>query len=537
MPVDTLTSNEQLHSFIAALQLGLKKYFKGNVDHLKTLLNQEPQANSPLRRPFLFLYDTIPGGSGYLQQLVREPDNLFSIFQEALKVLIPCDCDDGCYKCLYAYRNSFDQDQTSRKTAIDLLSTIVSRRNQLQRDSKGLSEVKLNSLFDSILEKKFIDVLGCYRHNDEPIEVRKEVVNGKPGYFLQIAQYSWNIELQAELGEAQGVHIPSRADFVFYPTKNAANLLPIVIFTDGWQYHSERLAKDFAQRMAIAKSGKYLVWSLSWSDVESQSNKQKSKDYFVDFLDKPINSQFHKKSSPLYQQYKCTILQSLARENSFTWLMNFLANPDQEQWQRLALMTTLANTDPVFSKKDDFRQQWQTALKTVIQPEIWTEFEVDMKPEWFGKAEWISSDELPLCQMYTAVSPPHHKALDPNGSLVAIWLNDQQGIADLVQQQKLWNGVIRQLNLIQFLPHTYVVTATGESSSLISPRKTSSSDTAIINPEEWQEKESLLFDEAALTLFQHIKLHQWSLPDVGYELTNERGTVVAEAELAWVRYL
>lgn len=59
----------------------------------------------------------------YLQQLAKEPDNLFAAFQEALKVLVSCTCDDGCYNCLYAYRNSFDQDRTGRQTAIALRMT------------------------------------------------------------------------------------------------------------------------------------------------------------------------------------------------------------------------------------------------------------------------------------------------------------------------------------------------------------------------------------------------------------------------------
>ncbi|WP_442938598.1 DUF1998 domain-containing protein [Nostoc sp.] len=102
-----------------------------------------------LRKPFLFLYDTIPGGTGYLRELLRDPNNFFSVFEKALIILRACDCNDGCYNCLYGYRNSFDQDQTSRRTAIDLLNTIVSHRHQLTETQGALSQVKLNALFDS----------------------------------------------------------------------------------------------------------------------------------------------------------------------------------------------------------------------------------------------------------------------------------------------------------------------------------------------------------------------------------------------------
>ncbi|NJN09401.1 MAG: DEAD/DEAH box helicase [Richelia sp. RM1_1_1] len=260
LPVDTLTSDRKLHSFVAALQLGLKQHFKGKVDHLRTLVSQEPQENTPslLRKPFLFLHDTIPGGTGYLRELVRNQDAFFSVLEKALVILRACDCADGCYNCLYAYRNSFDQDETSRRTAIDLLNTILNCRQQLHETESPLSQVKLNALFDSILELRFIEALQRYRYKDEenneqPVILRKEIVNGKAGYFIRIGKQDWNIEPQVELGINQGVEVPSRADFVFYPAKNSSQIKPIAVFTDGWQYHAHRIGEDFLQRMRSRK--------------------------------------------------------------------------------------------------------------------------------------------------------------------------------------------------------------------------------------------------------------------------------------------
>ena len=78
-----------------------------------------------------------------------------------------------------------------------------------------------------------------------------------------------------ELGPSQGVAVPSRADFVFYPERPERGELPIVVFTDGYEYHADpdsslRVGIDTAQRMALMRSGRYRVWSLTWDDVQDQ---------------------------------------------------------------------------------------------------------------------------------------------------------------------------------------------------------------------------------------------------------------------------
>jgi DEAD/DEAH box helicase domain-containing protein len=343
LPVDTLNSPIQLHSFIAALQLGLKLHFQGGVDHLRTLISEEPSPNSSLRRPFLFLYDTVPGGTGYLKQLLRNWDELISVFAKALTVLRSCSCEDGCYDCVFAYRNSFERDLTSRHSAIAILNAIVTRKNKITTLESGLSTVKLNALFDSVLEQRFIDALSRYRHQDRPNILRKEVINGKPGYLLSIGEQNWQIEPQVELDQNHGVAIPSRADFVFYPAKESPNIKPIAIFTDGWEYHCDRLTQDFQQRMAIAKSSNFHIWSLTWSDVESQFNSQAGA--YVNLLTQDVSDIFRSKLNPLHQQYDCEGLRHLKDKDSFIWLVNYLSNPDRHSWQRWALLRTVLKID------------------------------------------------------------------------------------------------------------------------------------------------------------------------------------------------
>lgn len=450
IPIDILHRNEELHSFIASLQLGLKRYFKGNVDHLKTLIIQEPYHNSSgssLRKPFLFLYDTVPGGTGYLRQLLQQPENLFTLLEESLRVIRNCNCIDGCYNCLYAYRNSFDRDRTSKRVARDLLNEILSRKDQLKPHTQGLSGVPLNSLFDSVLEQRFIEALRRYCYQEQPTIVRKEIVRGKEGYFVKIGEMSYTVELQVTLGPEQGVSRTSRADFVFYPTKNTANLLPIAIFTDGWEYHHSRLEVDFDQRMAIAQSGNYHLWSLTWLDVDSQFNKQGNQDYFLNFLTTNTESSFEKNKTRIYQQYGCQQFLSLIEANSFIWLMNFLASPDRDLWTKSALVSALSHRVPK-------SEQWLTEVQEVITPEIWSEFAHLANPQFFGKMEYES-----LVELYTAIAPSEHKVGSPESCLIALSLNQKD--------QRV------------------------------------------------------------------MKQNQWPIPEIGYDLANEKGTVIATAEFAW----
>ncbi len=74
LPVVTFEGSERrLHSFISALHLGLKQTFGGNIDHLQTAPHDEPIPDSNHRKKYLALYDTVPGGTGYLKQLMRSP--------------------------------------------------------------------------------------------------------------------------------------------------------------------------------------------------------------------------------------------------------------------------------------------------------------------------------------------------------------------------------------------------------------------------------------------------------------------------------
>jgi hypothetical protein len=68
----------------------------------------------------IYLYDTLPGGAGF----VRQAGALgLQLFDEALRTLEQCpdNCDSSCYRCLRSYKNKFEHHLLDRHIAASLL--------------------------------------------------------------------------------------------------------------------------------------------------------------------------------------------------------------------------------------------------------------------------------------------------------------------------------------------------------------------------------------------------------------------------------
>jgi DEAD/DEAH box helicase domain-containing protein len=531
LPDETFWTAKGQSSFIAALQLGLKLKFGGRIDHLKVTISEEPQPNSSQRKSFLYLYDSVPGGTGYLKQL-RTPEELNSLFLKALRHVKLCDCEDGCYRCLFAYRHSFDLDETSRKTAIEQLLAIQKHRHQLKETTQGLSAIRVNSNFESELERRFIEAIRRYqlvsattdRSPEFPL-LKQDIINGRVGYYLKIGEESWTIEMQVSLGKNDGVEVPARADFVFRPASSRSIAKPIVIFTDGWEYHRDRLDLDLQQRLAIVRSNKYWCWSITWDDVEAQLNENyRRKSTSTDGLNCLLNPQFKDRGEHFYQTYECADLRPLESKSSFDWLMSYLAQPDASRWKRWALMRTMAQA----SRGDNLAvlQQQINSYLSDRGIELWLDH-----PQYLPTEISIS----PGLKVLTAVDLQRHRQLNPCASLVAlVFVNDSDNLEGEIAIAD-WIEMLRLSNLYQFLPHFYWLTTQMHQSG-ISPTlaseiiQTESTSTA----QQWTEIQNLMVAEELIEAIGQMQTENWPLPEAGYELCDDRQLVIAMAELAWL---
>ena len=68
IPAIKMEDAKKVESFAAAIMLGLRKKF-GSVDHLHFTVVDVPEPDSEVRKSYMLIYDTVPGGTGYLKQL------------------------------------------------------------------------------------------------------------------------------------------------------------------------------------------------------------------------------------------------------------------------------------------------------------------------------------------------------------------------------------------------------------------------------------------------------------------------------------
>lgn len=66
----------------------------------------------------IFLYDNLSSGAGYSAEIACRVEELI---EEVNTLLVSCNCDSSCFRCLKNYTNRFDHDFLDRHAALDLL--------------------------------------------------------------------------------------------------------------------------------------------------------------------------------------------------------------------------------------------------------------------------------------------------------------------------------------------------------------------------------------------------------------------------------
>jgi len=542
LPVSIISdSDKKLHSFIAGLHLGLKKKFKGKIDHLQTTVHEEPLPASSLKRKYLVLYDTIPGGTGYLKQLMQSEQQLMEVFSLALESLKSCVCNqdqskDGCYRCLFAYRNSYNMPQTSRDTAIELFSEILSYTDRLIK-TENIRNISMNSLIESELEARFISALKLFRSAALPVLVKNDIVNGKPGYFLKVADRHYYIEPQVSLGELNGVSIESRADFVIKPARQNDNMKPIAIFLDGFTYHRDRIGLDMAQRMAIVQSEKYHVWSLSWYDIESKFKSKK--DFYINFLD-PGSLPAGGNLNQLLTGYGLTRYRKLIEKNSFDLLIRFLTRPEADKWRKYMFVISMLYLDSQNFGENTYIKDWVESVDSLFPENIAESMKDTRKSCLYGEIQHNNMVVQNSIRQFVALEKD---ALKPPGDSCGVrfgcCLQDHEIDKDGGEFSRDWNSFLRLYNFFQFLPFSYFVTTDGVKTEIYDNLKLMDEDKSFETQRSakpgidlWKEVKELT-DKKYHSLLDFLRNHDWPVPEAGYELQGPENEIVGSAELAW----
>lgn len=530
-----------VQSFMAAVQLGLKKRFGGKVDHLRMALQDEPGKDGGPRRHYVMLYDSVPGGTGYLHQLLaHDASTLTDVLNMALHALSTCDCNqdpekDGCYRCLFQYRLGRKMELVSRDSAKKVLHDLASAMNRLER-VETISEIYINPLFDSVLEARFIESLtrlsgmgGCPK-----LKLVSDVVHGKTGYVLEVAGQRYKIEPQRQLGPEDGVAVTSKPDFVIWPWSNTARRKPIAVFCDGWAYHKSALREDALKRSALVNSGRFWVWSVTHNDVVSALKGETGTD-----LESPLLtwSRHHgEKASPKIPraQEKAFTLHAIAR------LLLWLGGAEEassgdvmlKQLQRNALWLGFLMVPSSRQQQTDCEAQWEQWMP--LLPD-----HLQVVPKGYAPS---LSKTTAVCGYVghwpLAVAQTGLDALDHTQASGLVMLDDTP-TSDEQMLHNPWRHWLHIFNTMQTLPGVGLATVTGLQAhdhvhllagSQAHPSSTPSHSVAV--SAHWQAVLDNVFKPLRSGLEQLATLGV-DAPDVGMELTNDKGRVLADAELCW----
>ncbi len=319
LPVQEFESEATINMFKAGLELGLKKYYKGNPQHLSIINYSEYNAKNSRFDKYLVLYDNIPGGTGYLEKLFT-PADFTTVISKAYEAIRDCSCKakgkDGCYRCIYTYANQYTQDELSRAKAEILFKKIVDKSDEWETYTTGLGALTSNGqIEESELEDRFIRSLRNHLQNQNPQDFKFEdfIENGIVNYKFKITSGDYSfyyvIRPQFELGPTNGVKYNTRSDFYISLSSIEkdgiaieddgilSSVKGIAIYLDGYTFHATeencRFFDDLKKRVAIVESNSIISWSLTWSDIEKfdaieKENDNQSKEFKRDslFIDK-----------------------------------------------------------------------------------------------------------------------------------------------------------------------------------------------------------------------------------------------------------
>ena len=546
LPVSSVEVEETVASFKAALELGFRRKFQGNPGHLLVKPQSEPvDSDGTARRRYLVVYDGVPGGTGYLAELWKHGGGtgFMELLELALEALRSCPCrtaegKDGCYRCLYAYQSQRDLAIVSRRRAMRLLADILGRKGELQ-EVPTLSEVELADTLESELERKFLAALRAKCLKEPDWTWTETMHEGKTAWRITTPERVWLIESQVDLGEAEGVAIASRPDFMLRPMRQEDGVLPVAVFCDGFAYHVQpdapraRLGDDVRKRQAIIDSGRYACWSVTWKDVEVFEGGSGGGGRAPSIFD----GLSMKQAGATFQVAGATLPRDVGLLGSMAMLWRYLGKPEQDQWERAAHATAAAclvppSKLPVGALDRLERRLGDEPARFTPRPAA---LEEDVPPVlgWVWRSPWA----LGLVRTKTS----DFKAKDLSTARIVLRLFDEQVGRQHPEFEGTWRAVLQAWNLLQFHGADVHVHTTeglaegwGVADALMVAEPGAEGGGYQPNLSEALEAELEDVDEACRELARSVMLQTGRAPEPFCEIATPKGRVVAQAELGWV---
>jgi Distinct helicase family with a unique C-terminal domain including a metal-binding cysteine cluster len=514
LPTLSQGADKDIKSFLAALHLGLKLHYQGDVSHLQATLQSEPiPGNDNLRKQFIVLYDRIPGGTGYLKQFTQDPSLLRTILQKSLDRMSACACQhasgrDGCYRCLFAHRNSREMELISRRTAMELSRKILDPKLSFKKLETGVSKIDLIQVLESELEKKFISTLKDYSElpgAEHRVKIEPKALDAGNGYHLSVDDQVWIVEPQVLLDEAKGTSVPTRIDFLITHAENK-NLMPIALSLDGWEYHHARMETDTRQRLALHRTGKFLIWTITWDDINDALKPSPVSAGLLGISNSAGFQAFLAKKNMLSWQ-------DIVEKGSMRLLLKYLSLPNHENWKYTAYGIVMSNVEP--EKTDG--AAWVSSVSRWLPGS-----HSGWDPIWQGMA---SKRNETIAEWNAWVG----REIKQNA--VVLRMND----ATIVRgdDKQCWQDYWRTVNVFQFIPdfifviEQAVIDGSYNGIPMSAPAFVKATMSAA-----WQELFELYSDERVGALMKEALAAGFNPPIAFHEIV-ENETIIAQTEIAW----
>ncbi|MFD0775427.1 DUF1998 domain-containing protein, partial [Streptomonospora algeriensis] len=337
VPVAYVQQHERTVTFKAAFMAGLARLYGGRLDHIDATTATMPDPQTGAVRRFLVVYDTLPGGSGYLNPRSGH-EGVRDILTRAREVVEGCGCTDqegvaACHRCLLPHVADSDFPSADRALAVDMLKELLD-----QWDTREITAAEDISLWDQVeseLEARFLDALRGWatrpgadrsfshggRVNDRRTADLR--VTGPDGTVI-----SWRVILQNTIKQ-------TRPDVVFQ--RRDAGAQRVAVYLDGFAYHADpeanRLADDAAKRARLRAAG-ITVFQLTWEDIEYWETGAVPENPPW----RPYGHEAQTAARTAYQKEggSADDLAQTVWTSPIDTLLAFLADPDDERWRRRA---------------------------------------------------------------------------------------------------------------------------------------------------------------------------------------------------------
>ncbi|MFF7242334.1 DEAD/DEAH box helicase [Embleya sp. NPDC008237] len=345
VPAVTAYTEERLASLKAALLAGIAQSYGGDPDHLEITSSSmpDPEGGAEVRRHFLVVYDTLPGGTGYLHRLA-DPGGLYEVLTRARRIIERCPCvDEGrraCHRCLLRHVADSEYELVSRDQATDIIGELLGVDGegwQVER-AQSTHEIALGHQVESELEARFLKGLLEWAGREEIDASARtaQTPDGARSIELRLSAADgtvtrWQVETQVGLGY-------TRPDLVFRRLDAAE--LRVAVYLDGYQYHASsehnRLAVDAAKRTRLRAEG-WQVFQLTWDDVKAWTERDRPPSPDPVWL--PYQNAAQRTALDIHRRLNQADSRDLPRyvwANPIVTLLAYLTSPDPHVWLRRA---------------------------------------------------------------------------------------------------------------------------------------------------------------------------------------------------------